>query len=211
MKIILGENEKRIKTYHCTNMDNPVAKGYLTVTNKRVIFHATGSTGEFYEDAHIENVSGVATSFGSTTNPLKIVLGIIMLVTTLVLFFAVGRFDNSPVYIVAALVSGIIATLLLFTSRNQYFYLNIMSNSGASAINVRCDSNNISKFGNFAGVFLAKTAKPTNATYLMTSELGSLIMDIKELGDKVFEKYPVQELNIHLKTPEICRYVARHF
>lgn len=211
MKIVLAENEKRIKTYHCTNMDNPVAKGYLTITNKRVMFHATGSAGEFYEDAHIDSVSGVATSYGSTTNPLKIILGLIMLAASLVLFSAVGRFGNPPIYITTALVSGFLATLLLFTSRNQYFYLNIMSSGGTSAISVRCDSNNISKFGNLAGVFLAKTAKPTNATYLMTSELGSLIMDIKILGDKALEKYPVQELNIHLRTPETCNYVARHF
>jgi len=63
-----AEKEAAVKSYHCTSLASRLlalkAEGYLTVTNKRVVFHAFGSSygGESVLESEmpIEDVSGIS-------------------------------------------------------------------------------------------------------------------------------------------------------
>ena len=63
-----AENEAMVKTYHCTSFKSGLlsmkAEGFLAVTNKRVIFHAFGSSfagnSVLQSEVPIEDVSGIS-------------------------------------------------------------------------------------------------------------------------------------------------------
>lgn len=63
-----AERESAVKSYHCTSLASRLlglkAEGYLTVTNKRVVFHAFGSSygGEsvLQSEMPVEDVSGIS-------------------------------------------------------------------------------------------------------------------------------------------------------
>lgn len=65
--LVPAEAEAVVKTYHCTSMKsrmlNLKAEGHLVVTNKRVIFHASGSSyggdSVLQSEVPIEDVSGM--------------------------------------------------------------------------------------------------------------------------------------------------------
>lgn len=59
-----AEAEQTVKTYHCTSFRSRLlsiaAEGYLEVTNKRVVFQATGGDSLIHSEVPIEEVSGIS-------------------------------------------------------------------------------------------------------------------------------------------------------
>ena len=64
-----AEGEQCIKTYHCTSFRSRLlgiaSEGYLEVTNKRVVFQATGGDSIIHSEVPIEDVSGISVFKGS--------------------------------------------------------------------------------------------------------------------------------------------------
>lgn len=68
-----AENESEVRSYHCTSFKSALlslnAEGYLVVTNKRVVFHAFGSSfagkSILQSEVPIEDVSGISIYKGS--------------------------------------------------------------------------------------------------------------------------------------------------
>ena len=62
--LVPAEEEQTVKTYHCTSFKSRLlglsAEGYLEVTNKRVIFQATGGDSLIHSEVPIEEVSGIS-------------------------------------------------------------------------------------------------------------------------------------------------------
>lgn len=62
--LVPAEAEQTVKTYHCTSFKSRllgiVAEGYLEVTNKRVVFQATGGDSLIHSEVPIEEVSGIS-------------------------------------------------------------------------------------------------------------------------------------------------------
>jgi len=77
--VTLSENEVKVKTYHCTTLKRPRGEGYLTVTNKRVVFHAYGTSAQgqskLVSEVPIETVSAIRTYYGSGAMGTPINLG----------------------------------------------------------------------------------------------------------------------------------------
>ena len=63
-RLVPAEAEQTVKTYHCTSFKSRllgiVAEGYLEVTNKRVVFQATGGNSLIHSEVPIEEVSGIS-------------------------------------------------------------------------------------------------------------------------------------------------------
>jgi hypothetical protein len=68
-QITPAEGEQCVKTYHCTSFRSRLlsiaSEGYLEVTNKRVIFQATGGDSIIHSEVPIEDVSGISVFKGS--------------------------------------------------------------------------------------------------------------------------------------------------
>lgn len=86
--------EHVVRTYECTQLKrwfSPPTKGYLTVTNKRIVFHSSGAslTGKslIISEMSLDDVSGLSVYYGQSINLLRIVLfSLIALVVTNVVF-----------------------------------------------------------------------------------------------------------------------------
>lgn len=218
--IVLGDGEKRIKSYYCTKFVRPSAKGYLTVTNKRVIFHSEGHDTEAYDDIHIDNISGVSTSYGKTISFMKIFLAIIfsfIAIGSLVVgnitknsFFQQNRGIGSQ-YILSMLIFGGLAAFLFIKNKNQYFTFSILSGSSQPAIQIYSSTD-----GGFArkiiGAFISTNPVPTPITPNMAKELGALIMDVKTLGDHAIQKWsPNSNTSQGIKNTGTNDYINKYF
>lgn len=108
-----AEGETTARTYHCTTLRsrllNLKAEGYLIVTNKRVVFHATGSsyTGDsiLQSEVPIEDVSGLTCYSG----------GYFSISHLLVAFFA-------------SIVIGVLVNLVIVGGLLQLIYERISEN-----------------------------------------------------------------------------------
>jgi hypothetical protein len=91
-KLILSEKETIVKTYHCTTLQKPAGEGYLTVTNKRVVFHGHGESGggksKLVSEVPIEQVSGINVYYGNGTKTNFIIFSFIASILFLIFFFA---------------------------------------------------------------------------------------------------------------------------
>lgn len=100
-----AEGEATVRTYHCTSLSARMlrlrAEGYLTVTNKRVIFYAFGSsyggTSVFLSEVPIADVSGINAFKGTYFSLSHLLVGVVV-------SFILGNILNA---IVSALVLGI--------------------------------------------------------------------------------------------------------
>lgn len=78
-----GEGEKQIRQYHCTHLHSKLlgikADGVLAITNKRIIFHATGSsvsgTSIIQSEIPMEDVSGISVYKGTCFSLKYVILG----------------------------------------------------------------------------------------------------------------------------------------
>ncbi|MHB8806571.1 MAG: PH domain-containing protein [Anaerolineaceae bacterium] len=74
---VLSENEQIVRAYRCTKLHRFFAKpvtGYLTITNKRAIYHsqgkAIGGENSVISEMPLEDIAGISTYSGSSFNLL---------------------------------------------------------------------------------------------------------------------------------------------
>lgn len=112
-----AEAETVVKTYHCTSMKsrllNLKAEGHLVVTNKRMVFHASGSSygggSVLQSEVPIEDVSGINLYKGT--------------------YFSLSHFFSALFLslIVGSLVAAILAALIAAVVRDQINFQNYES------------------------------------------------------------------------------------
>lgn len=177
----LSENEVRVKTYHCSTLKAPKGEGYITVTNKRVIFHGHGESSRLVSEVPIETVSGISTYYGQGIRTMFVVYGIISAMLFLLSIDFAG---------ILSLVF-LIATILFFVfCKGSSYYLSIYS-SGASGTPINVGRGALSSKITGQGAMFAEIANPTDETEAMMNELGAIVLDLKTLGDHAISKWKV--------------------
>lgn len=93
--ISLSEDEKIVRDFRCTKLRRflfPSSIGYLSVTNKRLIYHCEGKTitgtNVILAEMPLEDAAGISTSIGKGFNWL------ILIVFCVILYFATGLLVN---------------------------------------------------------------------------------------------------------------------
>jgi len=89
----LSENELIVRTYQCTSIRQLLMRpsiGYLTITNKRVVYHSesqtVGSQNAIISEIPVSDVSGISTFIGQSFNVLTFLLfGVATYFVTMVL------------------------------------------------------------------------------------------------------------------------------
>lgn len=78
---LLSEDEKIVRTYKCTRIRRFLSKGttgYLTITNKRLVYHSKekrpGNDNTLISEMPIDDVGGISTYVGRTLNILYMLL-----------------------------------------------------------------------------------------------------------------------------------------
>ena len=83
-----AEGEVEVRTYLCSDIYSPSSKGYLTVTNKRVIFQGMSSGSRVNQETWLDGVSGIDAFYGKDINTSKIIRSIVLMIIGLIVMMA---------------------------------------------------------------------------------------------------------------------------
>lgn len=189
--VALGDNEIRIKTYHCTTIKKPQGEGYLTVTNKRVIFHGYGKFGggcsRIVSEVPIESVSGIRFYYGKGFNILFIILGVIFSFLSLYMLLSLDKTEDIFT-LIGLLIALLLACLCLRNSRKCFYNIWVYS-SGASSAPIDFGNSTFSNRITGQAALMSIVADVSEDTELLMKELGALILDLKTMGDHAISKW----------------------
>lgn len=180
--LVLAENEKVVRQYQCSNIKRPRCTGYLTVTNKRILFQARAATSRVSKEVVLDSVSGLDCYYGMNINIGGIILGALLALLGLFFLFGEGRDSIVPVGLVL-LALGVV--LIIFSIRKSFFLSIFSSKANGSPISLGAGARTLA--GN--GALYALVSEPTADTDRMLNELGALVQDLQTLGDHAIEKW----------------------
>lgn len=178
---VLSEGEQVVKSYNCANVRFPRCNGYLTVTNKRVIFHASAATSNINKEVQLESVSGLDCYTGTNINFFGILVALAVFVGSIAL--ANEAYRGGGKYLIIGIL---IAAAIAFLSVQKTYFLKVFS-SKANNSPISLGAGVRSLAGNEALYTLR--CRATNETTAMVMELGALISDLQTLGDHAIEKW----------------------
>lgn len=181
----LAEGEVVVKRYNCADVRG--AKGYMTVTNKRLMFNASGGNSRYNQEVTLSSVSGLTLYRGTNYDLKLIIIGALFALLGIVALSSSGGSyggfgAGATIGLVLLLIGGIIIFLGIKTAFQIAVYAKDVS---LSPIVVGEGPKSI--IGNLA--LFAIVSTPTADTDIMINELGALVQDLQSMGDLAIEKW----------------------
>lgn len=193
--ILLGEGEVNVKSYHCTTWNKGFlskvlslsSDGYLSVTNKRVIFFGDGGKqSSLVSEVPLESVTGVNSYTGRGTNIRGLIFGIIL---TMIFTFLIGSLSHSTfgiIFSIVIFILGIFITLRM--NRYTNYTLSIFSNASDSCP-ISIGDRTFGRGLTGQGAKVSMNTMPTAESLVLRRELGALILDIQTMGTLGVDKW----------------------
>lgn len=179
--VVLADGEKVVRQYLCSERIFPPAKGYLTVTNQRVLFQSNKTMSRIDQEVTLDSVSALDCYCGWNVNVFWTIIGVWMVISALGELFMYGGF------MAGMLIFGLLlGVLILFLAIRKTFILHIYS-SKAIGIPISAGCGPKSLFGN--GAIYSLKGRPTYDTDRMINELGALVHDLQTQGDAALSKW----------------------
>jgi hypothetical protein len=196
------EGEVSVKSYQCTEFVSRFfginAKGYLEVTNKRLLFQAIGMNRSGWSAIHKEvaigEVSDIKIYKGSTFRIPLFLIG-------LILSSLLGAIFSKGIDAVLQLQTvGNLIGIGIFGYGGYMFYLWSKKEAFSLIVNTKGGTGNvvylasISPFssGNSAASKALIYTKPGADSEILLREIGAVIHDVQTLGDFAVEKWKTQ-------------------
>jgi len=202
-------NERLVKSYHCTRWSFPKANGHLSITTERVIFHGATKpaannqpTNRIVQEVEVKSISGLSCFYGTKINWIWLLLGLVVSVSGLIgMVSSLGIVDkmdrvgyHPPEMLVPAIFGILLGTAALFggvliialLAFGKAFFLNIYSSQSAGA---PISLGNADRANH---VLLSLCGQPTTSTDFMMKELGALITDLKTDKEEAFKAWGPQ-------------------
>jgi hypothetical protein len=182
-KVLLAEEEKIIRSYHASHMKFPPCEGYLTITNKRMIFRGEGGSSFVMDEVKIDSVSGFTSFCGSRFISILAFLGGLLSLYGLVNISQSFRYsvDMTGVLI---LIAGV---AMLFFSRREIFMLKVFSSQAlGGAIEIGEGLGAAGPLSTIMGgsAVYSLVGRPTVHTRTMLGELGAIVRDLQTLDEE---------------------------
>lgn len=182
---MLAEGEELVKTYLAAKLKRPKGTGYLSVTNKRVIFHGKTNGSAINKEVMLDSVSGMDCFVGTNYNIPLIIIGAIMAFVGLRIFFS--TFDRGGISsFIVGLTLTALAAWLIYSSVRRNCTVKIYS-SKVTGSPIEFGGGPMSLIGNHAVLLLV--CESTDDTKTMMRELGALICDLQTMGDRAISKW----------------------
>ncbi|MDR1481513.1 MAG: hypothetical protein LBI74_02695 [Synergistaceae bacterium] len=190
--MILAEGEIALRTYLCLERIAPWYssqkdnfKGYLTVTNRRIIYRSLGENVHSVREIPIESYRGFECCYGRGWSFSELLSGIIvsfgavgLLFLNLLTAVPLGVFRISTAAPFGILIVGLV---LILISHHKTMALRIYSErQNVSPISLVRHSKGLGRYD--AGL-------PAEQTDVMMSEVGALISDVQRFGDEAATKW----------------------
>lgn len=184
----LAEGEVVVKKYNCADIRN--VKGYLTVTNKRLMFNASGGQSRFSQEVTLSSVSGLTCYRGKNYYPIPIIIGVIIALAGLMSMFSGGGgygygYGGGGTGILGLFLI-LIGVLLVFSGIKTAFQIAVYAKD-VSLSPIVVGEGPKSIIGNSA--LIAVVSKATPDTDRMLSELGAVVQDLQTMGDLAINKW----------------------
>lgn len=199
--LVLAEGEVFVRQYQCSYIQSFFhwisvlnCKGYLTITNQRVIFQGKGPTSRINSEVSIDSIGGFDSYCGRNISIWGILIGLLVTlagfsnftVTTVSWF---GRYSSHSEINMMGLVIMVIGILIIFGSIQKSFLFKIFSSRGTGAT-ITLGVGPLTSFGN--GALKTLKSAPTSDTERMINELGAVIHDLQTMGDEAVAKWNKQ-------------------
>jgi len=195
----MANEEFTVRSYMCSYLTFPSCTGYLSVTNRRVLFHGLGFSdfgvsSRIVNEVPLDAVSGMSTYYGGKILIWRLLAGILMVIIGFGILIANysssssrGGSWGSPsssspdgIEWLIIITLWVIGGALLATCYRKTFVLKVFSSkANASPIHIGEGAGGI--VGSSA--MFSITAKPTEQTDKMMLELGAMISDLQNMGD----------------------------
>lgn len=183
----LADGEVVVRKYNCADVKG--VQGYLTVTNKRLMFNASGGQSRLCQEVTLSSVSGLTCYRGKNFLPVPIILGVLLALAGLMTMFSGGGYGygyGGGGGAIAGLFMILIGAILIFMGIQTAFLVAVYAKD-VSVSPIVVGEGPRSIVGNSA--LLAVASKATNDTDIMLSELGALVQDLQTMGDLAISKW----------------------
>ena len=185
MDIVLAQNEEVVRRYNCADLKGVM--GYMLVTNKRLMFTASGGRSRINQEVTLSSVSGLTCHRGTNLIWNRIIIGVLLVLIGLYSFFSMGDsyYGGSGIGMLGVMLLIFGAILIFLGFRPAYMVAIYAKDVSLSPIVVGEGPKTL--MGNSA--LYAFYCKPTAETEVMISELGALIQDLQSMGDLAITKW----------------------
>lgn len=183
---MMVDGETLVRRYHCASSKFLFIKlqdGFLSVTNKRVIFHSKNRQSQLSTEIGIESVSGLDTMMGTNIKLPLLLIGIFIFDFGISLISFRSSFIDTSGLGFMLLIFGVV---MVFLSIKRTFKMRIFSSKATGTpISIGLGAQSI--LGNSA--ITSQVGQPAEETQKMIYELGALISDLQLLGDQAITKW----------------------
>ena len=188
--IKLVKDEKMVRTYHCTTYGLIRKKeGYITVTNKRVIFESVDTTSRVANEVVLDGVTGFRNYYGLSISPALLVTAFILGMSAVSLFGTGFDFYGGNPFILPSIIMLMIAGACGFFAFKRSVVVSVFS-SKASGTPICIGESPRSMIGN--GALYTMVGKPTEDTGTMIREIGAMVQDLQTRGDHAIEDWVIR-------------------
>ena len=182
--LVLADGEVVVKQYQCAKVSG--ARGYMTVTNKRLMFNAYGGASRLSQEVTLSSVSGISSFYGVNFDFKKIVIAVALGIMGLMTIFTSGDGFGASISMIIGTVMLAGAAVLAYLGIKRAFMISIYAKD-VNLSPIMIGEGPSTLFGNKALYALEGTR--TAETDRMINELGALVQDLQTLGDHAIDKW----------------------
>ncbi len=201
--LILGEGEKIVRQYQCSYIQGFLhwikmfnCKGFLTVTNQRIIFQGKGPISRISNEISLNSVSGLDSYIGFNINLFGIIIGLLLIILSMWGFdimsaarrFSMSGSSSSGSTLLLLFILAIGVLLIINSIQKSFLFKIFSSRAGSAPITLGIGA--LTSLGN--GALKTLSSAPTSDTEPMLNELGALVHDLQTMGDAAIEKWNKQ-------------------
>lgn len=173
---VLSAGEFVVRHYQCSAIKHPRVNGFLTLTNRRLIFHGKSSSSRIVRDIPIDQVDGFDSFYGMNLKIFRIIIGVIAVIAGLVML---------ATFMPWSLLLILLGIVLVITGIKRSYYLTVRVGDPGGRFEL--GSAPESMVGN--GSVYALASDPGPDVDRMLGELGALLIDLKSGDPQAIERW----------------------
>lgn len=196
--LLLAEGEINVKSYHCTTFSKGfwarifslASDGYLSVTNKRVIFYGDGvGQSSLVCEVPLQSVQGVNSYTGKGRNLGAMIVGIILSLIIGLSLFNSGKYDDNIIYMLLGIVVLFGGIFVAIKGCRYTNYTLAIQADGSNSYPISIGDKTFGRGLTGQGAINSMDTFPTGQSEILRRELGALILDLQTMGSLAIDKW----------------------
>ncbi|MBQ3376630.1 MAG: zinc ribbon domain-containing protein [Erysipelotrichaceae bacterium] len=183
--VVLTEDEQVIKEYQVSTVLFPPMKGYLMVTNKRLILYGSAFWSKIYQETPIDSVGSLEAFYGFRFHFIPLIFGLLLLIAypyaKRYVYWIAYEMD-SPFIIGRVNLMWIIGLIMVVLSIHRSIIITVKS---TKAIGAGIQYGSMLTKGFTSVLFQGRAGRDAD---LMMSEIGAIVLDLQQKGVPVDEE-----------------------